>query len=179
MITAVKQWLRRRTFNPRKELREQWAALADLKSGLERVKRNLEAGVDPVRVIVQFFDVVSRCQDTGAMETIISAYTEATEPSPDGLHKMLADLSAHIKNAGRNQYGMNRTEPGEVVTTANVYLGNVDGYWTKTVQYILDSREKDFVSRMNRQADDFMHGHLGPMLNLLKNIATHPDFATN
>ncbi|TSC75385.1 MAG: hypothetical protein G01um101430_480, partial [Parcubacteria group bacterium Gr01-1014_30] len=50
------------------------------------------------------------------------------------LEKLRA-LQKYFENAGRDEYGWNRTKPGETVTADRVFLGNIYGLFTHPVPF--------------------------------------------
>ncbi len=137
--------------------------------------------------IVDFFDTVSRWHDRDAeLAAIIADLTALNRRNDyDGVLRDLATLRAHLNNAGRSPYGLNRTKPGERVTADSVYLGDIFGLWTKTVAYWKTTASepkdqwrggmwaghngvagKNCYDVVSTQAADFMAGHIGPIVEL-------------
>lgn len=110
------------------------ALIAELPSFKRRLLEIEEySGSDPLTALVDFFNAVSPWGDRkidgifrGLKDLNHSAYAHLLVP--------LETLIQHLDNAGRNQYGWNRTNVGELATEDNVFLGGIWGYWTFTVR---------------------------------------------
>ncbi|PIP87415.1 hypothetical protein COW81_00505 [Candidatus Campbellbacteria bacterium CG22_combo_CG10-13_8_21_14_all_36_13] len=83
---------------------------------------------DPLSGLVAFFNAVSSWHDDRKLD--LANYGDE---SP--LAKKLSRLSSLISQSGRHEFGMNRTKPGQVVTDDDVWLGNIDGLFTKTISF--------------------------------------------
>lgn len=122
---------------------------------------------DAVTEIVTFFDAVSRVQDSGVIERVI------TELRPDPrFTPLISDLEVlqlHLKRAGRDSYGMNRTKPGQRVTDHDVFLvGGINARITRTVAYIKTHRaDTSYYDEMSVVALGFMNDHIKPMLSIV------------
>lgn len=79
---------------------------------------------------VKFFDLVSRFQDEGLICN-----------APSEILNEQKSLNQHITNAGRCEYGINRTKRGEEVTLANTYWGNIFGLYTFTGEKWMQSED--------------------------------------
>ncbi len=125
---------------------------------------------DGITEITAFFDAVSSFQDAADIDPLIAKIAEHNRNGHyNELLEKLILLRTHVINAGRDIYGYNRTRRGQHVTDNDVHLGNVDGYWTKTVAYIKTKRqeEPEYYARMNRQAMQFMTSHSTPIFKCL------------
>lgn len=119
--------------------------------------------------IVAFFQAVSTVQDTHIVP-LAADELDRLGGFPSTV-QLLQDLNLHIFNGGRRDYGMNRTRPGQKVTSANVFLGNINGYWTMPVSSIEGrSGDTDYYQTMQAQAALFMASHIPPMLRLIREI---------
>lgn len=150
----------------------------ELRQALQRVAESR----DPLTEVVHFFDIVSKWHDRG-INDIIAEFKEVNYGQYDEMLKKLRTLQEHFVNAGRCEYGWNRTKPGEPVTAEKVFLGNIFGLWTKTVAYWKNQKDEqkggwgfpgmddlnayDVVSRQARQ---FMASHTGPMIIILNDL---------
>lgn len=174
MIRSIGNWWFRRRFAANRAVKPIVEDLRILRWELGNVAAKLHYGGDPVAAIVDFFEGISMFQDRDLLAPIQRDFIRAGRSDSD-LAGALFSLHAHVKNAGRNQYGMNRTKPGELVTAENVFLGNYNGYWTKQVSYVLTQRDRKtddmaYYTAMQRQAREFMDGHLGSMISLIDRI---------
>lgn len=165
--------------------------LEALKAGLVIILDDLLRGVktiqDPVTRIVGLFNVVAPWYDAEqrreksadcapSVGDVISALKKTNRSEYAETIKALETLQAHIINAGRNKYGMNRTAPGEMVTLDNVYLGDVFGRWTFTAREWQNSFNKEGPDAqedkriIEAQAANFVDSHLGPMQEIIDSL---------
>jgi hypothetical protein len=118
--------------------------LDELKKEIEKI----DAMSNKVEAIVRLFQVISPIQDAGGFsQEIFQLQKHNKNGKLNGQIEALGVLQAHFRNAGRSEYGINRTKEGEEVTTEKVYLGNIFGLWTKTAAYWLENKselEKSF-----------------------------------
>ncbi len=132
---------------------------------------------DPVREIVNFFDYISVWQDQGGVQELIDTFNRAKD---EQTLQALEALQEHIKECGREPFGMNRTQKGQRVTPHDVYLGNVWGIWTYPAsEFIADkdiNKDKDprtgltVYETIEKQARDFMCFHADSMVKLITNL---------
>ncbi|MBR1380309.1 MAG: hypothetical protein IJ560_01850 [Alphaproteobacteria bacterium] len=108
---------------------------------------------------VKFFNLIVNFQDKHAMNP------EMFKNSVEAGH-----LFNHIRNAGRDQYGMVRAPRGTAVTLHNLYLGNVYGIWTETAAKFKDSTEKDVQQIIQNQLRGFINSHREPMIELIDEV---------
>lgn len=95
-----------------------------------------------VEAIIRLFKVISPFQDKGGFSQTISKLQEKNYGQLDQIISALGVLQLHFKNAGRDEYGINRTKAGEEVTSAKVFLGDVFGIWTKSASYWLENQKR-------------------------------------
>ena len=164
--------------DPRKKLREIMMDFTEFSRFLRRIGDRPQH--EPLDEIVDFFNRVSRWHDRG-LNDVIASFRAVNYGQWDGAIRALEALDAHFVNAGRNPYGMNRTERGEAVTAGKVFLGGVWGLFTHPVLYWVRQRGEpkgahpDFPS-MNaydlvlNQARRFMKSHTAPMLELIAEL---------
>ncbi|MFA5838736.1 MAG: hypothetical protein WC849_02260 [Candidatus Paceibacterota bacterium] len=110
-----------------------------------------------VEAIVKLFQVVSPIQDSGGFSQTLSVLRAKNYGQLNEVLETLEILQKHLHNAGRCQYGMNRTKSGEQVTAADVFLGDVFGIWTKSASYWLSKQEelkKEFRSDISRDPNN-------------------------
>jgi hypothetical protein len=116
--------------------------LAPLRELEEKIK-NIDAMDNKVEAIVQLFQVISPIQDAGGFsQQIFEMKKRNRNGKLNQKIEALEVLQLHVRNAGRSEYGINRTAEGEEVTADKVYLGNIFGLWTKSAAYWLQEREK-------------------------------------
>ena len=131
---------------------------------------------DPIDRLVRFFDVVSQFNDKQqeapiTVGRVLEAFRKAGK-NPEAI-EALETLQAHFNKSGRDEYGMNRTGPGEPVTADNVYLGNIFGRWTFTATRWRESISKDTPEAredkqiIEGQAAGFVANHAGPIHKLI------------
>jgi len=101
----------------------------------------------------------------------------------------LTALQIRFRNAGRDEYGMNRTKKGEVVTTNKVFLGNIYGLFTLPISDWdkckherkglwkggnwdghPDVENRNAYDVVSMQAQRFMRSHVSPMVNLIESL---------
>lgn len=110
---------------------------------LEEEIKAIEAMENKVEAIVRLFQVISPIQDAGGFsQEIFDLKKHNRDGKFNGQIEALGILQKHFRNAGRSEYGMNRTVKGEEVTNEKVFLGNVFGVWTKTAAYWLSEKSK-------------------------------------
>lgn len=115
-----------RYFEKRKEEKERRKKWTQERQRIISLRENLnclgEIPKDSVSVFqyaVNFFNVVSNFQDEGLIGN-----------APIEMLEEQKTLNQHIKNAGRCEFGINRTKYGEKVTLGNTYWGNIFGLYT-------------------------------------------------
>jgi hypothetical protein len=138
-----------------------------------------------VEAIVRLFQVISPLQDAGGFSQTIQKLQEKNYGKLNEAIMALEVLQAHFQNAGRDEYGYNRTKPGEEVTAAKVFLGNVFGLTTQTAAYCLENKklleeensgyrsnlksEREYISVWyffhDYQARNFIHSHVPAILH--------------
>lgn len=168
--------------------------LAVVKPELQQLRQALQRASesrDPLTEIVHFFDNLSRWHDRGIGD-LIAAFEEVNYGQYDEVLKKLRTLQKHFENAGRDEYGWNRTKRGETVTADKVFLGNIYGLFTHPVPFWQQRRDEpkdqwegitwagaawgDSLKGMNaydvvsQQAREFMASHIGPMVAILNNL---------
>lgn len=90
--------------------------------------------------------------------------------------EVIEELEVHIENAGRAPHGWNRTTKGELITLDDVFLGDINGIWTKPLSYWLKyesaHNEQDLATyrTIKNQAKGFMDSHIPKMIELIDHI---------
>lgn len=166
----IGSWFKSLFADPLVSLREAEPRLTELYTTLDEIVNRLNRQeTDGVQEITGFFQAVATFQDAVIIPDVITDLSQFARCAK--LVTQLDELAIHVDQAGRNEYGMNRTEPGQPVTDHDVFLGDYAGYWTKTVAYIKGRRhEAEYYRTMCRQATEFMRSHLVPMLRILRNL---------
>ena len=110
---------------------------------LEKEIQKISTMNNKVEAIVRLFQVISPIQDAGGFgQEILDLEKRNRNGKLNAQIEALEALQAHFHNAGRCEYGFNRTVKGEVVTAEKVFLGNVFGLWTKPAAYWLGEKER-------------------------------------
>lgn len=110
---------------------------------LEEEMKKIDAMHNKVEAIVRLFQVISPIQDAGGFSQEIFDLKKHNRNGKLNVQiEALVILQTHFHNAGRSEYGINRTAKGEEITTEKVFLGNVFGLWTKTAAYWLSEKSK-------------------------------------
>lgn len=106
-----------------KERRKKWVQerqrIISLREELNSLGEIPKDSVSAFKYAVNFFNIVSSFQDEGLIKN-----------APEEILKEQEALNKHIENAGRCEYGINRTKCGEKVTLDNTYWGNIFGLYT-------------------------------------------------
>jgi len=112
-------------------------------TGLIKEMETIQKMPNKIEAIIRLFQVISPIQDAGGFSSTLQQIKSKDygQVSPIVI-EALETLQKHFENAGRCQFGINRTKSGQPVTADDVWLGNVFGLWTKTAAYWL-SREED------------------------------------
>lgn len=137
---------------------------------LEEEMKKIDAMDNKVEAIVRLFQVISPIQDAGGFsQEMFKLNKHNRRGRLNNQVKALEALQTHFHNAGRSEYGINRTMKGEEVTAEKVYLGNIHGLWTKTAAYWLSKKSDSAWHLINDcQCGDFVESHVE---GILKQIA--------
>lgn len=123
----------------KKLLKSHEVRLQRLKVILEKYSNLPQDSKAVLQALVNFFNDISVFQDEG--EFCVGSNIKMEKYFPDAYRRLNA-INAHIQNAGRSEYGWNRTKTNEQVTIDSVYLGDIHGVWTFTVRkWIYDTPE--------------------------------------
>ncbi len=169
--------------NPKKKALEGLKPnLAILKAKLEQIKQNMERNnTTTFRQVVDLFNAVSIQHDTINVYTKQLTQLQDTKCTDEA--ETLSVLIKHIINAGRNQYGINRTKMGETVTGGNTYWRPIFGLHTKTLNYWEGCKNNpkggwgypgmDNLNEFDVIENDvkkFTKSHVEPMIRLIEKI---------
>lgn len=107
---------------------------------LEKAIGEVAKKQNKVEAIVLLFQTISPLHDSNPF-TATEAKIRKKSKNKKQL-EALQTLSQHFVNAGRSEYGLNRSKKGEEVTADKIYLGDVFGLFTKPASYWLANQEK-------------------------------------
>jgi len=154
----------------------------ELMPSLLKMKEDLLAACeseDKLTAIVNFFGITSMWQDRGFSD-LIKAFENVGTEEFNELAERLKILQTHIFSAGRVKYGWNRTLPYEVVTAEKIFLGDIFGLFTKTVDFwqALKDEEKggwgypnmehlNSYDVVSNQAAKFMESHVPTITDIV------------
>lgn len=142
-------WFRKR--QEKKQVKRELSATTYKLMGLVFELKRCQKRKDPVRGLVDFFALISAWHDQvgDIHELVQKAHRLEVHPKATSCLEELARL---IQKYGRQEYGMNRTRPGEMVTKEKVYLGDIHGCWTKTVAE-LERKEDKLKAEVHAEKD--------------------------
>lgn len=159
--------------------------LTVVKPELQQLRQTLQRASesrDPLTEIVQFFDSMSRWHDRGIGD-LIAAFEEVNYGQYDAVLEKLRTLQKHFANAGRDEYGWNRTKRGETVVADKVFLGNIYGLFTHPVPFWKQRKDEkkggwgfsgmenlNAYDVVSEQARKFMSSHTSPMIAIISNL---------
>jgi len=103
--------------------------------GISKIDNKVEA-------IICLFKIISPIQDKGGFSQTICKLQEKNYGQLNEIISALEVLQAHFRNAGRSEFGINRTKSGEKITSAKVFLGDVFGIWTKPASFWLENQKR-------------------------------------
>jgi hypothetical protein len=169
--------------SPKDKLKKLVPELMELSNELQRLQRASES--DPICAIVPFFDQVSRWHDrSGEIRDLIKDFKTVNWGQYTLLIEALEVLQIHFVNAGRSEYGWNRTKRGETVTEDRVLLYDIYdiyGIPTHSVSYWKQRRDKkkggwgfsgmehlNAYDVLSQQVSCFLLSHIGPMLRIIQ-----------
>lgn len=112
----------------------------DLNS-LQKEMQEISKMDNKVEAIIRLFKVISPLHDKGGFSQTICKLQKKNYGQLDQIISALEVLQKHFENAGRDEYGINRTKAGEEVTSAKVFLGNVFGLWTYPASFWLENQK--------------------------------------
>lgn len=115
---------------PEHQLLEYHPNLKQLDGWLEQILANFED--DPFPNLISFLAATAHWYDHD-LTSIINVFKNVNAGQYDAVIENLQQLEHHIARAGRSEFGMNRTKPGERVTADVVFLGNIYGLFTHPV----------------------------------------------
>ncbi len=120
--------------------------IESIQTNLQLLKEQLElvdATENKVEALVRLFQVISPLQDAGGFAQVITNLKKYDRKGKYAEQlKALEILQKHFENAGRCEYGINRTVKGEEVTADKVMIGSVRGLNTFSASYWLERKER-------------------------------------
>ena len=141
-MKKIKARIRALVSNPKNDIRKDHAALIKLKQDIQNISPNLTY----VEKLVKLFEIIAPLYDENNFNKTLANLQKKNYGQIDYLVKWYELLIKHIENAGRYEFGVNRTKKGEQVTLDNVFLGNIYGLHTKQASYWLNSYKEKRLS---------------------------------
>lgn len=148
-------------FKSKKLLKKQQSRFEELYAIVKKYEQLPEEYGPLLIALLNFFEEMSAFQDKGSFDTGQSCKMEKYFPSKS---EAILALNRHLINAGRDEYGMNRTKKGERVISENVYLGGVFGLNTYPVSFWY-SRPSE--PEIETQVKTFVNSHVKGILEHL------------
>lgn len=156
--------------------------LAVIKAKLELIKQNMDRNdTTAFQQVIDLFNAASVQHDAIGVYTKQLAQLQDAKCTDEA--ETLSVLIKHIVNAGRNQYGINRTKTGETVTGDNTYWRPIFGLHTKTLNFWEGCKNNSKggwgypnMSHLNEfdvienDVKKFTKSHIEPMIVLIKKI---------
>lgn len=188
IFARIKVWFLLEFSDPLVELKRLLPELRRFRGDLGRLGLRMDhhsMGDGGIREIVNFFNIVSFWYDR--REEFYSIMQKLEKLNVDGRFVQLITnidlLHVHICNAGRCEYGWNRTTAGEIVTEDKVFLGNIFGLFTHPVSYWKQGKDEkkggwgftnmehlNAYDVVSSQAENFIHSHLDMIVELVNKL---------
>jgi len=179
----MKKRIRAFFVKPKKKLAMIMPELQQLRETHEQTSKSN----DPLTAIVYFFDAVSKWYDREGVYDIIKTFSSVNyNHRYDHILDNLRTLQAHFINAGRDEYGWNRTSKGQTVTEDDVFLGNIYGLWTFPVSHWKKAKNDrkggwgfsgmenlSVYDVISQQAKNFITSHARPMIQAINYLEMH------
>ncbi|MBI3956762.1 MAG: hypothetical protein HY340_02125 [Candidatus Kerfeldbacteria bacterium] len=155
------------------------ALLPELRTILRELDR-IERIDDPCDRLIELFRTIAPWHDQSAVWGVAEFFRGA-DANDVRIYSLLAGIQTHIKRAGRDLSGMNRTRSGEWVTADVVFLGGVWGLFTHTITFWRSRRDDSPIETMGlgevtayqivcRQAADFARGRINGLRATIKEL---------
>lgn len=148
-----------------------------LRLSLENLPNN-----EPIDNLVHLFNIVSPWHDR-SLNDLKEKFSLKSNAKSQKTLALIGELSLHMKNAGRCEFGINRTKSGEQVTLDDVYLGDIYGLWTKTARFWLEKKNNkkggwgfpnmenlNAYDVISNKASNFINSHRGRMIELINEL---------
>lgn len=119
-----------------------YMAIAPQLDALKNELETIQQMPNKVEAIIKLFQVISPLHDTGGFSQTEFKLREKNYGQLDQAIMALEVIQKYIHNTGRCEDGWNRTKPGEEVTAAKVFLGDVFGIWTRPASYWLSKQSE-------------------------------------
>jgi hypothetical protein len=128
--------------------------------------QKIENTSNKVQALVSYYQLLEFVENA---DHLGKAYLERLEKRNFlGLNKKkIQIIKSFFRNDTRDMYGVNRSKSGQMLTANDIYLGNIDGIWTKNASFWLSNKSKyeqekmEVISKsvwsvINEQADDIL-----------------------
>lgn len=111
--------------------------IAGITENLDLIKDN----PNKVQALVSYYQLLEFIENA---DHLGKAYLEKLQrKNYFGLNKKkIQILESFFKNNSLSPYGVNRSQPGQMVNSSNIYLGNIYGIWTFPASDWLSSQSK-------------------------------------
>lgn len=148
---------------------------------LEESLKRIDSKSNKIEALIDLFQLISPFQDKNELPGLIKKLEKKNYGQLNEVVKSLKKIQLHVENAGRDRFGMNRSEKGEEVNINNVFIGGVYGLNTKPVSFWLENKEdlekqiylgteKSVWYFINQHAGDFVDSHVNGILQNLKPV---------
>lgn len=153
----------------------------DLKE-VKRIVKEIEDAVKPfigihngIETITKFFNAIAPIYDRDPLEPFVFKFKQINNKTVQDTARIIEVIRDHYLNAGRDEYGLNRTKKGQTVYDDYIFLGDICGLSTQPVSYwktCKDDKKGGWgfpdpeLENMNvydvvsRQARNFINSHL-------------------
>ena len=136
--------------------------LKDLSEELKAMYANSET--DPLDQLIEFFSITSISHDSIG-ELILAKNNLHNKRflflsfSDVETASSLEEIIVEITKVGREVFGINRTNVGEVVSQDKVFLGNTEGLYTKSISDWRTKNDPIADHIIKKQATEFVDAH--------------------
>lgn len=116
---------------------------------LENQISSIEEGDNKIITLINFLNIISKLQDEGGFSKEIEILSNHENWKTKEHLFALKSLQGCIEKVGRDLYGMNATQKGEIVSSGNVFLGGIMDVKKNSAKYFLENRdqlEKEFTN---------------------------------
>lgn len=113
----------------------------DLKE-VKRIVKEIEDAVKPfigihngIETITKFFNAIAPIYDRDPLEPFVFKFKQINNKTVQDTARIIEVIRDHYLNAGRDEYGLNRTKKGQTVYDDYIFLGDIYGLFTKPVSF--------------------------------------------